>query len=89
MKLVTKIWWRDKYRKVDPEKAPVETRQLDSFLVYNGACKCFFKGQGGWYKINKEGQFQYVTRTLYLLSLKDWLKIAKDDYYIPNLAGII
>lgn len=89
MKITTKIWWRDKYRNVNPEKPPVETRQLDSFLTYNKAAKCFLKGQGGWYKLTKEGELLFVTRALYLLSLKEWLRIAKDDYFIENLAGRI
>ena len=89
MKIITKIWWRDRYREVDPEKPPVETRQLDSFLIHNEAPKCFMRGQGGWYKLTREGELHFVVRALYLMALKDWLSIAKNDYFTANLAGRI
>lgn len=84
-RLVTKIWWRDGWCNVKPDKSPIDTRQLDSFLIYNHAAKCFMKGQGGWYKITKENSLLYVCRALYLLSFKDWLEIAKNDYFIANI----
>ena len=84
-KIETRIWVRDRYRNVNPDNPPKETRELDSFLYANCGAKCFMKGQGGWYKITKEGGLSYVTRALYLLPLKDWLNIAKDDYFIPNI----
>lgn len=84
-KITTKIWVRNRYRNVNPEKAPKETRELDSFLYYNDAAKCFMKGQGGWYKFTREGSLLFVARALYLLSLKEWLRIAKDDSFIANM----
>jgi len=84
MDITTRIWHRDKYINVHPEKPPSDTRQLDSFLFYNDAAKCFMKGQGGWYKITKQGSILYVCRALYLMSLKEWLEVAKNDNFIAN-----
>lgn len=83
--MTTRIWVRDKYRKVDPDKPPKESRELDSFLFYNDAAKCFMKGQGGWYKISREGSILFVVRALYLLPLKEWCEIAKNDNFIANI----
>ena len=81
MKMETKIWWRDRLITVDPDKAPADERQLISFLRYNNAPACFVKTGNAWYKMTKEGVLQYTSRTLYLLALKDWLKIAKNDKF--------
>lgn len=81
----TKIWVRDNYRNVNPDYPPKETRELDSFLVKNNASKCFFKGQGGWYKQTKKGEFLFVAKALYLLSLKEWLDIALDDNFTHSI----
>ncbi len=83
--MVTKIWWRDRYTNVKPDTPPRDTRQLDSFLVYNDAAKCFMKGEGGWYKISRQGSILYVVRALYLLSLSEWLEVAKDDNFTANM----
>jgi len=83
--MITKIWHRDAFKKVNPKKPPTDTRMLDSFLIYNNASKCFMKGQGGWYKISRQESILYVCRTLYLLSLKEWLKIALDDNFTENI----
>jgi hemin uptake protein HemP len=82
--ITTKIWIRDKYRNINPENPPKETRELDSFLFYNGAAKCFIKAQGGWYKLTREGKLLFVTRALYLMSLNQFLEIAKNDNFIAN-----
>jgi hypothetical protein len=82
--LVTKIWWRGRYHNVKPDQPPKDTRQLDSFLVYNDAAKCFVKIEGGWYKLTRDGRLLFVSRVLYLLSLAEWLLIAKDDNFIAN-----
>ena len=87
--MVTKIWHRDSYKTVDPNKPPTDSRMLDMFLVYNNAPKCFLKTNGYWFKLTRDGRLLRVERTLYLLPLKEWLKIAKDDNFIPNIAGII
>lgn len=84
MKMETKIWWRDKLITVDPDKAPADERQLISFLRYNNAPACFVKTGNAWRKITKEQTLLYVSRTLYLLSLKEWLRIALDDHFIAN-----
>ena len=83
--MTTKIWWRDRYINVKPDTPPRDTRQLDSFLYYNDAAKCFMKGEGGWYKISRQGSVLFVVRALYLLSLKEWLEIAQDDNFIANV----
>jgi len=78
------IWHRNMRRHVDPSKPPSDTRMLDGFLFWNNAAKCFVRAQGGWYKITRDCKLLYVTRTLYLLSLKEWLEIAKNDNFIAN-----
>lgn len=80
-KLNTRIWWRDKFINVDIDKAPSDERQLISFLRYNNAPACFVKTGNAWRKVTKEGQLVEVSRTLYLLSFKEWLKIALDDSF--------
>lgn len=80
----TRIWVRDNYRNVNPDKPPRESRELDSFLWYNDAAKCFLKGQGGWYKITRQGSILFVARALYLLTLKEWLEVALNDNFIAN-----
>jgi len=81
MKIVVEIPWRGNLVKVDPEKPPKDERQLIGFLRWNNAPACFVKTDNAWRKITKEGQLLYVSRTLYLLSLKDWLEIALDDKF--------
>lgn len=79
--LATRIWWRDRFITVDPDKPPVDERQLISFLRYNNAPACFVKTGNAWRKVTKECHILYVSRTLYLLSLKEWLRIALDDKF--------
>lgn len=82
----TTIIWRGSFNhKVNPDKPPKDTRELDSFLFFNDAAKCFLKGQGGWYKLTRDNKLLYVCRTLYLLSLKEWLEIAKNENFIANI----
>ena len=84
--ITTNIPYRNSWRhKIDPDKPPRETRELDGFLWKNQAAKCFLKGQGGWYKLTRDGRLLFVTRALYLLSFKEWLEIAQDDYFIANI----
>lgn len=85
MKTVTRIFYRDAYRNVDPEKPPKDTRQLRAFLIANGARDCFLKGEGGWYKLGTDGSLKFFSRALYLYSLEDFLKAAKDDSFIANI----
>lgn len=80
-KLNTRIWWRNKFINVNTNKAPTDERQLISFLRYNNAPACFVKTGNAWRKVTKEGQLIEVSRTLYLLSFKEWLKIALDDSF--------
>lgn len=80
----TRIPWRGKYVKVNPDNPPKDTRQLRGFLLWNNARDCFMKGEGGWYKLTKDGQILFVSRTLYLLSLREWLEIALNDNFIAN-----
>jgi hypothetical protein len=81
----TRIWWRDKYVNVDPEKPPKDERQLISFLRYNNAAACFIKTGNAWRKITKQGSILYVSRTLYLLPLKEWLAISLNDNFVANM----
>lgn len=83
--LETRIPYRGKLVNVNPEKPPVDTRQLRGFLLWNGARDCFMKGQGGWYRVGTDGQILFVSRVLYLLSLKEWLEIALNDNFIANI----
>lgn len=80
-KLNTRIWWRNRFINVNTDKAPTDERQLISFLRYNSAPACFVKTGNAWRKVTKEGQLIEVSRTLYLLSFKEWLKIALDDSF--------
>jgi hypothetical protein len=83
--MVTRIWWRDKYINVKPENPPKDERQLISFLRYNNAAVCFVKTGNAWRKITKDGRLLKVARALYLLSLEEWLDIAKNDKFIENM----
>ena len=83
--LNTNIWWRDRAITINPDEPPVDTRQLDGFLFWNGAPKCFVKAQGGWYKMVKGPTLLYVVRTLYLLSMREWLEIAQDENFTANI----
>ena len=80
--MVTEIVWRGRITTVNPNDPPKDERQLLGFLAYNNAAKCFVKTGNAWRKITKEGSMLYVSRTLYLLSLKEWLDIALDDNFI-------
>ena len=83
---VTKLPYLNSWRhKINLTKAPISTRELDGFLWANNAAKCFMKGQGGWYKLTREGTLLYVCRTLYLLSFQEWYDIAVDDNFIANM----
>lgn len=70
--LVTKIWVRNNWKNINPDNAPRELRELDSFLAFNSTAKCILKGQGGYYRI-KDGILHFISRTLSSLSFKDWL----------------
>ena len=85
MKIITKTPWRGKLVNIDINKPPRDTRQLRGFLLWNNARDCFAKMQGGWYRLSKDGQILFVCRTLYLLSLKEWLEIALNDNFIANI----
>lgn len=85
MKLVTRIFVGKRYITVNPDRAPVSSRELRSFLIYNGAPTCFFKDGGAWYKITEDCKALYVSRTLYLLSFKQWLDIALNDNFIATM----
>ena len=84
MNITTKIPWRGKLVKVNPDNPPKDTRQLRGFLLWNNVADCFMKGEGGWYKICKDGSVKFVSRTLYLTSLKEFLEIANNDNFIAN-----
>jgi hypothetical protein len=81
----TTIWYKGKARNVHPSEPPKDSRELNSFVYWNGAGKCFVKQSGGWYKITKDNKFLYVERTLYLLSLAEWLEVALDDNFTANI----
>ena len=81
----TKVWWNGCRRNVNPDKSPSSIREINVFLVANNAPMCFFKGSGGWFKLCKDGIPKFVVRTLYLLSLREWLEIAKNDLFTGNI----
>ena len=83
--IITRIFYRDRFRNIKLDKSPKDTRELISFLSYNNAPLCFVKGVGGWYKISKNNSFLFVCRTLYLMSFQEWLKVAKDDNFTANI----
>lgn len=70
---------------IHPERPPIDTRQLRGFLLWNQARDCFARMEGGWYRLGTDGSIKFVCRTLYLLSLKEWLEIALNDEFIANM----
>lgn len=84
MSVENKIWYLKRYIKIDINSAPDSERKLLSFLSANNAPKCFVKTGNAWRKVTKEGSILYVSRTLYLLSYKEWLEIALNDNFIAN-----
>jgi len=84
--LETRVPYRGSFNHlIHLDKAPKDVRELDGFLVWNLAPKCFMKGEGGWYKITKKGELCFVVRALYLLSFKEWYDIAMNDKFLPNM----
>lgn len=75
----------DSWRNLNPEIPPKSHNELNCFLVWNNAPMCFFKAQGYWYKLCKDGIPKLVARTLYLLSLKEWLNIALNEKFIGDI----
>jgi predicted RNA-binding Zn-ribbon protein involved in translation (DUF1610 family) len=71
-----KIWYKNSYINIDVDKAPTTEAQLISFLKSNNAPICFVKTGKSWKKVTKEGKLEFVSRTLYLLSFREWLNIA-------------
>lgn len=84
LRIVTRIPWRGNLVNVNYNRPPHDTRQLRGFLLWNNARDCFMRGEGGWYRLGKDGSINFVCRTLYLLSLKEWLEIALNDKFIAN-----
>lgn len=80
-----KVWIRGITRYLDPNQPPKEVRELDMFTYQTVGIKCFAKFQGGWYKVDREGKIHFVTRALYLLTLKEWAEIAVNDEFIANI----
>lgn len=72
----TKIWYKNSYININVAKSPTSEAQLISFLRSNNAPVCFVKTGKSWRKVNKDGTLEFVSRTLYLLSFREWLKIA-------------
>jgi hypothetical protein len=83
MVMVSRIFSNDKYHIIDPDKAPLTLRELDGFLAANTTAKCFLKSIDGWYKL-QGGKILFVNRTLYTMSFKDWLEVAKNNNFTPN-----
>jgi len=77
--MTTRIYVKNSWRNIDPNKPPASSRELDSFLFYNNAPKCFVKTNGYWFKVRQDGVMEKVSRVLYTLPLKDWLKIANEN----------
>lgn len=82
--IVTRIFCHDKFMSVLPTRPPKTARELDSFLSYNNAPKCFLKSSFGWYKLTKDNKLLYVNRVLYTMSFLDWLEVAKNDNFNGN-----
>lgn len=85
MTLRNTIWYKGRKRTVDFDKPPKDSRELNSFIYWNGGARCFVKQSGGWYKITKDNNFLYVERALYLLSLKEWLEVALNNNFTANI----
>lgn len=78
-------WIRGKRKYLDLDKPPKEIRELDMATYHLASCKCFIRLQGGWYKVTRDGKALFVTRTLQDLTMREWVAIAKNDQFIPNL----
>ena len=77
----TRIYVKNGWRNVNPTKPPASSRELDSFLLYNNAPKCFVKTNNYWFKLKPNGKMSKVSRVLYTLPLQDWIKIAMNKNY--------
>jgi hypothetical protein len=77
--MITNIYYRNNYINVNVDKPPKDLRQLRAFLLANNTRDCFLKSQGGYYKLELDNKLYFISRVLYLLTLKDWLEIAKND----------
>ena len=84
MALTTKIFVRERYIYINPDIAPKEFRELDSFLFYNSAPKNILRAQGGYYRLTKQNSLLFVARKLDLLSFKEWLEVSLNDNFISN-----
>ena len=60
-------------------RAPQTIKELNRYVGYG----IFIKSEGGYYK-RQRGDLLFVVRALYLLSLDEWLEIAKNDKFISN-----
>jgi len=79
-------WIRGKRKFIHPDDPPKEIRELDMFTFQCAGIKCFVKLQGGWYKATRGStELKFVTRTLQDLTMKEWLEIALNDDFIPNI----
>lgn len=81
----TRIFWRGRYTNVNPTLPPKDERQLISFLRYNNARACFVKSDNAWRKVTVDGCLLYVSRTLYTMSLEEWLNVSVDDGFTANV----
>jgi hypothetical protein len=72
--IVTKIWYRGGWCNVNLDKAPKDYRQLRSFLLHNMVNPIrVSKADNEWWYLTESGIFKHVARTLYQLSLSEWL----------------
>jgi len=82
--VITSIILNGRKHNVKPDEPPLNSKELNSFCYHNDAPVCFFKSDGGWYKVI-DNNAMYVIRTLYLLTLREWLEIALNDNFVCNI----
>jgi hypothetical protein len=82
--MVTRIFYRNNFRTIRPNKVPRDTKELNAMLLYNKAPLNLVKSADGWYRVARDQSFHFVARTLYLLTFKEWLEVALNDNFVAN-----
>ena len=63
-------------RNINPNLSPKNMREVNAFAVANNLLH-LLKMQGGYYFINKNRQFEFLARALYLFSFTEYYNTVK------------